>query len=460
MALWAGRFQKEIAKETNDFNSSLPFDCRMYEQDIRGSRAHVTMLAHIGVLTTAERDVILAGLDGILDDIASGHLHFDNDAEDIHSFVENELTQRVGEVGKKLHTGRSRNDQVAVDIRLYLRDEIDNLSVALRRLLTVLTNRAEEEAETVVCGFTHLQKAQPIIFGHHLMAYAEMFYRDMDRLSDCRRRLNVNPLGSAALAGTTYPLDRQLTSALLGFSEPTGNSLDGVSDRDFCLELASTVSIAMMHLSRFSEEIILWASMDYGYITLDDAYATGSSIMPQKKNPDIAELVRGKTGRVYGDMVALFTMMKGLPLAYNKDMQEDKEAVFDLCDTLSGCLAAFTPMLETMRINREVMRNGVRSGFVNATDCADYLVSKGLPFRDAYKIIGTLVGECTNSGRTLEELTLDELRAVSPAFDDDVDEALDIDNCVARRNCEGATSPDSVRRQVASMRLRLTDSEE
>lgn len=455
MPLWEGRFSKQAAKETDDFNSSLPFDCVMYRQDIAGSMAHVRMLASIKVLKQEEMELILKGLQGILEDIENGTLTFDNGAEDIHSFVENELTMRIGDVGKKLHTGRSRNDQVALDIRLYLRDAVDLLIRQLSDLTENLIVMAERHAASILPGYTHLQKAQPVTFGHHLLAYVEMFLRDIDRMKDVRKRMNVNPLGSAALAGTTYPLDRHLTSKLLGFTGPTANSLDGVSDRDFCLELSAAISIAMVHLSRFSEEIILWSSMEFSYITLDDAYSTGSSIMPQKKNPDIAELVRGKSGRAFGDMVALFTVMKGLPLAYNKDMQEDKEAVFDAVKTLSDCLTAFTPMIATMKVNTDVMERAASTGFVNATDCADYLVSRGIPFRDAYKIVGSLVAKCIEEGRTLEDLSPEEFRVYSSVFDDGVYEFLDIGNCVRKRNCYGATSMDLVREQAEAARARL-----
>ena len=387
MKLWTGRFHKELDKTTNDFNSSISFDSRMAHEDIKGSIAHATMLGACGVIDKAESEKICAGLEAILADLESGALSIDPNAEDIHTFIEGELTARLGDSGKRLHTARSRNDQVALDDRLYLRNQCETLRGQLTDLVRVLCKKAEAHADDVMPGYTHLQRAQPITFGHHLMAYAEMFLRDLSRLEDAQRRMNVCPLGSGALAGTTYPLDRELTASLLGFDGPTHNSLDGVSDRDFCMELAAAIAICMVHLSRFSEEIILWCSWEFKFIELDDAFSTGSSIMPQKKNPDIAELVRGKTGRVVGDLTTLLTMMKGLPLAYNKDMQEDKEAVFDAVDTLHMCLTAFIPMLDTMKVLPQNMRKAAAGGFINATDCADYLVGKGLPFRDAYKAV-------------------------------------------------------------------------
>ncbi len=450
--LWAGRFHKALDSDVNDFNASIAFDSRMYEADIRGSIAHAAMLADCGILTPADAQQITAGLRGILEDLQTGKLEIDPTAEDIHTFVEAELTARIGEVGKRLHTARSRNDQVAVDLRLYLRDEIGAVDGLVRGLIEAIAAKAEENAETVVPGYTHMQRAQPIVFGHHLMAYAMMLLRDLDRLADCRRRMNVSPLGSCALAGTTYPTDRAQTTALLGFDRPCENSLDGVSDRDFAVELAAALSILMMHLSRFSEEIILWCSWEFKFIELDDAYSTGSSIMPQKKNPDIAELVRGKTGRVYGDLTTLLTMLKGLPLAYNKDMQEDKEAIFDALDTVKLCLTVFTPMLATMRVNRDAMRKAAAGGFTGATDCADYLVRKGLPFRTAYQIVGELVAHCIETGQTLESLPLEEYRRLSPAFDADVYDAIDLDVCAKKRISFGGTSPDSVREQVRAAR--------
>ena len=392
MKLWKGRFQKEADPKTNDFNSSISIDSRMYKEDIEGSIAHATMLGAAGIIDKGESEKICAELEKIEKDIETGALHIDPDAEDIHTFIEGELTARIGDAGKRLHTGRSRNDQVALDVRLTLRKECAGLMEQLKELINVLCDQAEEYADTVMPGYTHLQRAQPITFGHHLMAYAEMFLRDIGRMQDALKRMDVCPLGSGALAGTTYPLDRDLTAKLLGFSGVSRNSLDGVADRDFCAEIAAAISLAMVHLSRFSEEIILWCSWEFKFIELDDAFSTGSSIMPQKKNPDITELIRGKSGRVFGDLMALLTMMKGLPLAYNKDMQEDKEAVFDAVDTLRLCLTPFIPMLKTMRVLKENMRAAAAKGFINATDCADYLVaSKGLPFRDAYKITGELV---------------------------------------------------------------------
>ena len=417
MKLWKGRFQKEADPKTNDFNSSISIDSRMYKEDIEGSIAHATMLGAAGIIDKGESEKICAELEKIEKDIETGALHIDPDAEDIHTFIEGELTVRIGDAGKRLHTARSRNDQVALDVRLTLRKECAGLMEQLKELINVLCDQAEEYADTVMPGYTHLQRAQPITFGHHLMAYAEMFLRDIGRMQDALKRMDVCPLGSGALAGTTYPLDRDLTAKLLGFSGVSRNSLDGVADRDFCAEIAAAISLAMVHLSRFSEEIILWCSWEFKFIELDDAFSTGSSIMPQKKNPDITELIRGKSGRVFGDLMALLTMMKGLPLAYNKDMQEDKEAVFDAVDTLRLCLTPFIPMLKTMRVLKENMRAAAAKGFINATDCADYLVaSKGLPFRDAYKITGELVALCIERGLTLETLPIDEYKKVCNAF--------------------------------------------
>ena len=455
--MWAGRFQKQLDKEVNDFNSSIAFDARMFPQDIAGSLAHVAMLAKAGILTEDERDAIAAGLGSILDDLMSGALPIDPVAEDIHMFVEAELTKRVGDVGKKLHTARSRNDQVAIDLRLYLMDAIDKIAGEAEALLKVLLDKAEAYADTIMPGYTHLQRAQPITFGHHLMAYANMVERDLKRLKACRQSAAVSPLGCCALAGTTYPTDRAMTAAALGCTGPCENSLDGVSDRDFVIELASAIAIIMMHLSRFSEEVILWCSWEFRFIELDDAYSTGSSIMPQKKNPDIPELIRGKTGRAYGDLMALLTVMKGLPLAYNKDMQEDKEAIFDSVDTVLQCLSIFTPMLSTMRVLEGNMRTAAAKGFINATDCADYLVGKGLPFRAAYKVVGQLVARCIADGATLEELPLSVYREYSDAFGEDVYAAIDLDACVVKRTSFGGTSPASVRAQVKAMRERMAD---
>ncbi len=452
MKLWAGRFQKELDKKTNDFNSSIAFDSRMAEEDILGSMAHAAMLARQGILSDADGQAIRDGLAGILADLKSGALAIDPDAEDIHTFVEGELTARIGDAGKRLHTGRSRNDQVALDDRLYLRSLAGPLRAQLTELIGVLCNKAEEYAGAVMPGYTHLQRAQPITFGHHLMAYAEMLLRDIGRLDDAVKRMNVSPLGSGALASTTYPLDREAVAKELAMDGVTNNSLDGVSDRDFCIELSAALSLVMVHLSRFSEEIILWCSWEFKFIELDDAFSTGSSIMPQKKNPDIAELVRGKAGRVFGDLMALLTVMKGLPLAYNKDMQEDKEAVFDAFDTVKMCLTAFIPMIDTMRVLPENMRRAAAGGFINATDCADYLVGKGLPFRDAYKATGTLVAACIEKGLTLETLPLEDYRAVCPLFDEGVYEAINLDRCVALRRVYGGPAPENVRAQVKRVR--------
>ncbi|MBR2277585.1 MAG: argininosuccinate lyase [Eubacterium sp.] len=446
--LWKGRFKKELAKETNDFNSSISFDCRMFEEDIKGSIAHATMLGATGIIDKSESDKICAELAVILDDIKSGKLVIDMEAEDIHTFVEGELTARLGQTGKRLHTARSRNDQVALDIRMVLKKEIDEISAKLKELILVLCDKAEQNKTAIMPGYTHLQRAQPITFGHHLMAYAAMLLRDLDRLADCKKRMNVLPLGSGALAGTTYPLDRNMVADLLGFDGVSANSLDGVSDRDFCIELASALSLIMVHLSRFSEEIIMWCSWEFKFVELDDAFSTGSSIMPQKKNPDIAELVRGKSGRVFGDLTTLLTVMKGIALAYNKDMQEDKEAIFDAVDTVKMCLNAFTPMVDTMTVLTENMRNAAAKGFINATDCADYLVGKGLPFRDAYKATGELVALCIDKGLTLETLPLDEYKAVCDLFDDEVYTAINLEKCVADRLVEGGPSVQSVEKQI------------
>ncbi len=453
MKLWKGRFQKEADPKTNDFNSSISIDSRMYKEDIEGSIAHATMLGAAGIIDKSESEKICAELEKIEKDIETGALHIDPDAEDIHTFIEGELTARIGDAGKRLHTARSRNDQVALDVRLTLRKECAGLIEQLKELINVLCDQAEEYADTVMPGYTHLQRAQPITFGHHLMAYAEMFLRDIGRMQDALKRMDVCPLGSGALAGTTYPLDRDLTAKLLGFSGVSRNSLDGVADRDFCAEIAAAISLAMVHLSRFSEEIILWCSWEFKFIELDDAFSTGSSIMPQKKNPDITELIRGKSGRVFGDLMALLTMMKGLPLAYNKDMQEDKEAVFDAVDTLRLCLTPFIPMLKTMRVLKENMRAAAAKGFINATDCADYLVaSKGLPFRDAYKITGELVALCIERGLTLETLTIDEYKKVCNAFDEGVYEAINLEKCVRDRKVKGAPCPENVRAAAKEVR--------
>lgn len=446
--LWKGRFKKELAKETNDFNSSIKFDKRMFEEDIKGSMAHAAMLGAAGIIEKSESEKIVDGLDEILKDIKSGALQIDETAEDIHTFVEGELTKRLGDTGKRLHTARSRNDQVALDIRLTLRKEIGTIEEQIKELIGVICDKAEENKLTIMPGYTHLQRAQPITFAHHIMAYAAMLCRDLDRLSDVKRRMNVCPLGSGALAGTTYPLDREMVAKELGFDSITLNSLDGVSDRDFCIELASALSLIMVHLSRFSEEIIMWCSWEFKFVELDDAFSTGSSIMPQKKNPDIAELVRGKSGRVFGDLTTLLTVMKGIALAYNKDMQEDKEAIFDAVDTVKMCLTAFTPMIETMTVLKENMRNAAAKGFINATDCADYLVGKGLPFRDAYKATGELVALCIDKGLTLETLPIEEYKKICSLFDNEVYTAINLEKCVADRLVPGGPSKESVEKQI------------
>ena len=448
MQLWKGRFQKALSKTTNDFNSSISFDSRMYKEDIEGSIAHSAMLGKCGIISQDDADAIGEGLKGILADIESGKLAIDPEAEDIHTFIEGELTARLGDTGKRLHTARSRNDQVAVDIKLYLKKQCDEAAKLIEELLGVICSKAQEHAETVMPGYTHLQRAQPITFGHHLMAYAEMLLRDLTRLRDCKRRMDVMPLGSGALACTTYPIDREITKELLGFADVTHNSLDGVSDRDYCIELASVLSMIMVHLSRFSEEIIMWCSWEFKFVELDDAFSTGSSIMPQKKNPDIAELVRGKSGRVFGDLTTLLTVMKGIALAYNKDMQEDKEAIFDAVDTVKMCLTAFTPMLDTMKVIPQNMRKAAAGGFINATDCADYLVKKGLPFRDAYKATGELVAKCIEMGLTLETLPIEEYKKVCDTFDEGVYEAIGLEKCAYERCPVGGPSPDNVRREV------------
>ncbi|HHW46687.1 MAG TPA: argininosuccinate lyase [Clostridiales bacterium] len=452
MKLWAGRFKKEIDKKTNDFNSSIAFDQRMYKQDINGSIAHAKMLGKQGIISADESRLIAEELNNILNEIESGKLAIDPDTEDIHTFIESELTKRIQDTGKKLHTARSRNDQVVLDLRLYLIEEIDILQDQIKELIEVLLNKAEKYSQSVMPGYTHLQRAQPVTFGHHLMAYVEMLLRDLDRLNDCRKRTNISPLGAGALAGTTYDLNRQYVAEILGMDGVTHNSLDSVSDRDFAIELVSVLSILMVHLSRFSEEIILWCSFEFRFIELDDAFSTGSSIMPQKKNPDIAELVRGKSGRVFGDLMTLLTVMKGLPLAYNKDMQEDKEAVFDALDTVKMCLTAFTPMLDTMKVNTQNMRNAAAGGFINATDCADYLVSKGLPFRDAYKATGELVARCIELNKTLETLDISEYKSVCDLFDEDVYEFISLERCVNQRRVYGGTSPECVKAQIERVR--------
>ena len=453
--IWAGRFTKETDKIANDFNSSISFDARMYREDIEGSIAHATMLGKCNIIDLEESKAIIEELKNILNDIESGKLEFDFNAEDIHSFIEAELTKRLGDTGKRLHTARSRNDQVALDIRMYLKKEVKEIESLIKKLIIVLTDLSEKNLQTVMAGYTHLQRAQPITFAHHFMAYSQMFLRDLERLKDAYKRINIMPLGSGALASTTYPINRRMVCNALGFDEITQNSLDAVSDRDFCIELASDLSILMMHLSRFSEEIILWDSWEFKFIELDDAYSTGSSIMPQKKNPDITELIRGKTGRVYGDLNTLLIMMKGLPLAYNKDMQEDKEAIFDAIDTVKLSIRAFIPMIETMTIFPENMREAAAKGFINATDCADYLVKKGMPFRDAYKITGEIVRLCIENNLTLETLPIEKYKEFSSKFEEDIFEAINLKTCVMQRKVEGGPAPESVKAQIEYVRNKI-----
>ena len=451
MKLWSGRFGKETDALVNDFNASIQFDQRLYKEDITGSLAHAKMLGDCGIISQEDVTAITEGLKGILADVEAGKVEFTADNEDIHMNVEALLTARIGDAGKRLHTARSRNDQVALDFRMYVREQIPVIVDQLLELETVLCKQAKQYQTAVMPGYTHLQRAQPISFAQHLMAYANMFARDITRLEDCKKRLNECPLGSGALAGTTYPIDRWETAQDLGFDAPMSNSLDGVSDRDYALELMSALSILMMHLSRFSEEVILWCSWEFKFIELDDAYATGSSIMPQKKNPDVAELVRGKTGRVYGDLMSLLTAMKGLPLAYNKDMQEDKEPVFDAIDTVEMCLPVFAAMIDTMTVRTDNMRKAAGKGFISATDCADYLTKKGMPFRDAYTVTGKLVAACTAQGKTLEELTLDELKTVSDLFGQDVYEAINLENCMALRASYGGPAVSETTRQIEAI---------
>ncbi len=446
--MWAGRFSKALDKEADDFNSSIHFDCRMYRQDIKGSMAHAAMLAAQGIIPKEDSDKIIECLGDILSDLDSGTLKFDFDAEDIHMFVESELTKRLGDAGKRLHTARSRNDQVALDLRLYMRDEAKSVISLIKKLLSAIYNQASLHKDTVMPGYTHLQRAQPIMFGHHLCAYAMMFIRDIGRIEDAVKRMNISPLGSCALAGTTYPTDRGATAAALSFDGVCQNSIDGVSDRDFCVELMGAFATVMMHLSRFSEEVVLWSSWEFKFIELDDSYTTGSSIMPQKKNPDMAELVRGKTGRVYGDLFAMLTVLKGLPLAYNKDMQEDKEAIFDSLDTVKKCLSVFTPMIETMCANKENMYNAAGKGFINATDLADYMVKKGVPFRTAYKTVGQIVAHCIKTSNTLETLPIEEYKKFSPLFGQDLYDDIDLFTCAQKRTSEGGTSTKSVEKQL------------
>lgn len=435
--LWGGRFRKSTDKKVDDFNSSIRFDKRMYEQDIRGSVAHATMLGKQGIIPQEDADKIVDELKRILEDIKEGKVEFLIDAEDIHMNIEKILTDRIGDAGKRLHTGRSRNDQVALDIRMYLMDETAEIEEILVETMSTFVELAKKHTGTIMPGYTHLQKAQPITFAHHCMAYFEMFKRDYLRLKDCRRRTNVMPLGSGALAGTTYPLDRQMVADMLGFDAITMNSLDGVSDRDFVIELANCLAIVMMHASRFSEELILWSSNEFGFVEMDDAYSTGSSIMPQKKNPDVAELIRGKAGRVYGNLMSLLTMMKGLPLAYNKDMQEDKEPIFDSIDTVKLCLPVFCDMVRTMKVNTDVMYKGANGGFTNATDAADYLVKKGLPFRDAHAVIGNMVYYCIEHNKAIDDLTMDEMKSFSDIIEDDIYKAVSMETCVNDRDVIG-----------------------
>jgi len=453
--MWAGRTAGETDQIADDFNSSIHFDCRMYQQDIKGSMAHAAMLAKTGILSNEDANAIIDGLEGILKDLNSGKLEFDLSCEDIHMFIEQVLTERLGDVGKKLHTARSRNDQVALDLRMYLRDEAAEISLLVRELTETLVAVAEKNMGVVMPGYTHLQRAQPILFSHHMMAYVMMLLRDRDRIADAVKRMNVSPIGSCALAGTTYNTDRVFEAEKLGFHSIAWNSLDGVSDRDFCVELMSAIAILMMHLSRFSEEIVLWSSWEFKFIELSDSYTTGSSIMPQKKNPDMAELIRGKTGRVYGDLMALLTTLKGLPLAYNKDMQEDKEAVFDSVDTVKVCLKVMIPMIATMKTLPDNMRKAANEGFINATDLADYLVKKGMPFRTAYKISGQIVSECIGKGLVLETFPIEEYKKHSELFDNDVYNDINIENCVEKRISAGGTSSASVKEEIELVKKEL-----
>ena len=459
MKLWAGRFQKETNEQVNDFNSSISFDARLYREDIEGSIAHATMLGKQGIIGQDEADKIVEGLKSILDDYESGKIEFTPENEDIHMNVERFLTERIGDTGKRLHTARSRNDQVALDFRMYIKKEICNIHAMVIDLQKVLVKKAKENLNTVMPGYTHSQRAQPTTFAHYMMAYANMLRRDATRLEDCYERMDYMPLGSGALAGTTYNIDRQMVADLLGFKHITENSLDGVSDRDFAIEFTSTLATMMMHLSRFSEEIIQWCSWEYHFVELDDAFSTGSSIMPQKKNPDVAELVRGKTGRVYGDLMTLLTVMKGLPLAYNKDMQEDKEPVFDAVDTVKQCLPVFGQMLDTLTLKPQNMLSAAAEGFINATDCADYLVKKGMPFRDAYMVVGRLVNMCLKMGENLETLTLKDFRSVCDKFDDDIYNALMLTTCVGERKVDGGPAPEAVKKQIESIEAFIKERE-
>ena len=454
--MWAGRFEKATDKIADDFNSSIHFDSKMYRADIRGSLEHAAMLAAQGIISEADRDAITEGLTSILEDLDSGTLDFDMSCEDIHMFVEAELTRRIGDAGKRLHTARSRNDQVAVDLRLYMRDECAEIVRLLRELIAAVLEQAKANVSTIMPGYTHLQRAQPITFSHHLLAYCQMLLRDVSRIEDAVKRMNFSPLGSCALAGTTYPTDRDRVARTLGFDGVCMNSIDGVSDRDYCIELEAAFATVMMHLSRFSEEIILWSSWEFKFVELDDAYTTGSSIMPQKKNPDMAELVRGKTGRVYGDLMATLTVLKGLPLAYNKDMQEDKESIFDSTETVQKCLEVFIPMIRTMKAIPENMYAASKKGFINATDLADYLTKRGVPFRTAYKIVGTVVGTCVKRGITLDEISLEEYKSHSEVFDSDLYDAISLETCIATRISRGSTGYDSVKEQIAFVEKALS----
>ena len=453
--MWTGRTDGITNKIADDFNSSIKVDSKMYKQDILGSMAHATMLGAKNIISLSDADTLVKGLDEILKDIESGKLQIDLTSEDIHMFIEQELTYRLGEVGKKLHTARSRNDQVALDTRMYLREQVFAINTKIKNLLQAILFQSQEHKATIMPGYTHLQRAQPITFGHHLMAYAMMLLRDLDRFNDLLDRINVSPIGSCALAGTTYDTDRQLEAKILGFSSVGLNSIDGVSDRDFCVEFASNCSILMMHLSRLAEEIILWTSWEFKFVELSDEFTTGSSIMPQKKNSDMAELVRGKTGRVYGNLMGILTMLKGLPLAYNKDMQEDKEGVFDSNETVQMCLDVFAPMIMSMKVLKENMKKSAEQGFINATDLADYLVKKGLPFRSAYKIVGSIVGDCIKNGKVLDTLSLDEYKKYSDVFDNDLFSEISLETCVLKRISEGGTSPQSVEKQIAYVKEKI-----
>lgn len=452
MVLWEGRFKKELDSKTNDFNSSIKFDSRLYKEDILGSIAHSTMLGNKNIISKEDSKKIVDELNNILNDLENGKLEIDKDAEDIHMFIESELTKRIGDAGKRLHTARSRNDQVALDIKMYLKKEIEEIIKLLKQLIKILVDKAKQNLDTIMPGYTHLQRAQPITFAHHLMAYVEMFMRDIDRLKDTLKRCDIMPLGSSALAGTSYDIDRDMVKDLLGFREVTKNSLDGVSDRDHIIELSSDISIIMMHLSRISEEIIMWCSWEFKFIELDDAFSTGSSIMPQKKNPDIAELIRGKTGRVYGNLVQILVTMKGLPLAYNKDMQEDKEGIFDTIDTIKLCITTIIPMIKTFKVLKNNMREAAKKGFINATDCADYLTKKQVPFRKAYKIVGNLVSYCIDNNKTLEDLTIEEYKNIDKNFEKDIYKAIKLEECVKNRNIIGGPSPEIVENRIKEVK--------